>query len=495
VIQANSRLSRILLSVWPAVVAASISGLTPAPGGGTDTRPKPALGVSPSGHYFTYLGRTKMLLCDSGTQCVMQNLNVDYRGWVDRCATEGHPGVHIWAFVPPRQQIDGSRLEGRWGYLYPGVTPWARKAADPRAHDGGPQWDLQAFDEGADPNRHYWPRLRDLCKRLRDRKMVLGITVFFGWPKDIPDDLSYHPFYHLNGGPARTRQDITHIDQPGTEIHTTPWDKAWPTRRKTQWLWEKFCLKLIEETRPFGNVWFDFRDEWSYDNDTNLEAHFRRFFMKRGQVWADRSTTAGFRVTNGLGVPSWGATPAMKTEGGPYAHEEVRREVWTRATSGVHYLLHNDNRPVGIMAWDRRTATIKKLDPADDLGRAYVGLAARFFNEHVGDLDAMAPHADLVGAGATCLAAPGGEYVVYVRSGGTVKVDLSAASGPLNARWYDPRSGVFAARPATTGGRVRSFAAPDDRDWVLHISRRPVKMQLHGGLRTGGLMQRREERR
>ncbi len=461
---ATGAVTAVLLSA----VAAAATGERPS--AEATSGPTDRVRVSPSGHYFTYTGRTRLLLCDSGTQCVMQNLNVDYRAWVKQCAADGHPGVHIWAFVPPRQKLDGAHLERRWGYRYRGATPWRRKAAGPKAYDGGYQWDLTAFDEGHDPDKHYWPRLRDLCLQLKKRDMVLGITVFFGWPKDIPGDLHYHPFFHLNGGPARTRQDITHIAKPGTEIHAREWSDDWPTRMKTQWLWERFCLKLIEQTRPFGNVWFDFRDEWSYDNSTNLEGHFRGFFLKRGQLWADRSRQASFRVSN-PGVPAWAATPAMKTEGGPYDHEGVRREVWRRATGGVHYMLHNDNRSPGIMAWDPKTAKLKRLDPYKDPGRKYVGIAARLFNRHVARLDKMAPANGLVDGKATCLAAPGDEYVIYLPSGRKVTVDLSSARAPLSARWYDPRTGRFGDPVAVEGGARRSFVAPSKRDWVLHVAR------------------------
>ena len=37
------------------------------------------LGPSPGGHYATYNSRTLMLVGDSGTQCVTQNANLDYR--------------------------------------------------------------------------------------------------------------------------------------------------------------------------------------------------------------------------------------------------------------------------------------------------------------------------------------------------------------------------------------------------------------------------------
>jgi hypothetical protein len=34
-------------------------------------------------------GRELVLVGDSGTQCVMQNVNIDYRAWIDGCAGSG----------------------------------------------------------------------------------------------------------------------------------------------------------------------------------------------------------------------------------------------------------------------------------------------------------------------------------------------------------------------------------------------------------------------
>ena len=118
------------------------------------------LAASPGGHFVQYGGTTRMLIGDSGTQCVLQNLNVDYRRWVDDCAERGLTAVHVWAFVAPRQTADGAVVEERYGYVYPGGTPWARRAGGPLAADGSPQWDLTHVDEGDDPNRQYWRRLR-----------------------------------------------------------------------------------------------------------------------------------------------------------------------------------------------------------------------------------------------------------------------------------------------------------------------------------------------
>ena len=108
----------------------------------SNTDEKTKLSASPSGHYVQYAGKVIMLVGDSGTQCVTQNLNLNYRQWIDDCAARGITAVHIWSLVPPRQKRDGSVIEERYGYIYPGVTPWARRSDGPLAKDCWYQWDL-----------------------------------------------------------------------------------------------------------------------------------------------------------------------------------------------------------------------------------------------------------------------------------------------------------------------------------------------------------------
>ncbi|NUN04526.1 MAG: hypothetical protein HUU57_02080, partial [Bdellovibrio sp.] len=126
-------------------------------------QPSADLGTSPSGHYIRFGDKPVVLVGDSGTQCVLQNANLDYRRWIDDCAKAGLNTVHVWSFVAPRQKADGSLVEDRYGYVYPALTPWARKTSGERAADGGFHYDLRTWDEGDDPSAHYWPRLRDLC--------------------------------------------------------------------------------------------------------------------------------------------------------------------------------------------------------------------------------------------------------------------------------------------------------------------------------------------
>jgi len=451
------------------------------------------IGVSPSGHYVTYKGETLMLVGESGTQCVPQNININYRQWIDDCAARGIRAVHVWSFVAARQKQDGSVMEDRYGYVYPLATPWARKTAGPNAADQLKQWDLKTFDDGPDGDfTHYWPRMRDMCSYAKSKKMLVGVTVFFGWPKwntSKRPAWSYHPLNVVNGGPVTdpdnhvTKAQL--IDTPGTEVWMQEWSDAWPVRRKTQWIWERFSKKLIDDLNPCGNVFFVFMDEHSY-SEGNCGDHFLKFFKSRGAVWVDwdkrrADVTFVFGATHRAdknptalsGFNGRPARPFLLLEGQPYSGDGLRTSIWTFSLGGGHYFLHADedekNDRLGIMGYDPHV-------PGGDKGmykRDWLGHASRFFNQQVIDLDNMVPHNRLAGSGTCCLADPGREYVVYSKIDApvTFSLDLSAAAGKtLNCRFYDPRKGRFGAAFQRKGGGTESFTKPDSADWVLHVA-------------------------
>lgn len=413
--------------------------------------------VSPSGHFVTYRGRTVMMIGDSGTQVVPMNGNLNLSAWLDTCRREGHSTVHIWAFTGARP---GDR---RLGSNAP-LQPWARKP------DGS--FDLLRFDEGTDPTRHYWPRIRELCRLAQRRGLLVGITVFFGWAKEVlgsSPGWQHHPFNVALGGPATRSADVVALAED-REIGGRTWDSDWPSRRKCQWLWERFALKLMRETERFDNVWFDYRDEWSYLNREAAasEAFWRRFFTSRGRIWADRTGDGGLRVAN-PNVPEWGPTPAIKTEGEPYEHDAVRREVWRRALTGIHYLLHNDAREPNIASWDPSVAREKRVAPTDDLGRKYVGLCSLFMNRRVRNLDSLVPAPDMVARGAYAMVGTA-EIVAYVPPGlDRIRV-TTRSSSVRRVTVYDPRTGHISSVPFTQRPEAVEIQLPSaENDWVVHL--------------------------
>ena len=445
----------------------------------------------PNGHWIQHGGRLLAVVGDSGTQCVMQDLNIDYRRWVDDCAAAGLNAVHVWSFMGPQQQRDGSVLEPRYGYLYPGTTPWTRrKRARPAAHDGWPQWDLRAFDEGTDPKKHYWPRLRDLCRHAKQRNLLVGITVFFGWPKHNPDDWAWHPFNIINGGhlsdPNPIVEVVQHIEQPGHELLKQPWSDAWPSARKTQWLWERFAAKLLRETQPLGNVFYVFMDERSY-SEGNCGDHFNRFFKRRGAFWIDgmprRETVDAVvdgrgpgRDINRIASTAFAQLPArpfFEFELPPYMGAELRRNLYACLLGGGHYFFHDDERQdtvtTGIMSYDPRVRASRPDAVANR--QRWLGIACRVLNQQLRDLRGMRPRNELVlPSGTYCLARPGSAYVVYSATGGTVRLKVPTPPREWEVTRINPRTGVRRTLVPDRQDDELVLPLPRGTDWVIVVS-------------------------
>ncbi len=70
-----------------------------------------------------------------------------------------------------------------------------------------------------------------------------------------------------------------------------------------------------------------------------------------------------------------------------------------------------------------------------------------------------------------CSADPGKEYVIYLRYGGKVNVNLSSSNAIdiFEVAWFNPRTGIGQTKETITGGAEKTFSAPDEYDWVLHL--------------------------
>jgi hypothetical protein len=345
------------------------------------------------------------------------------------------------------------------------------------------------------PNQHYWPRIRDLVSYSREKGLVVGITVFFGWPKHNTSsrpDWSYHPFNIINGGFLSDDKNMTTVTQtiysPGVEVLEEKWSEDWPPEKKTQWVWEQFSQKLIDDMSQYSNTFYIFMDEHSYP-EGNCGDHFLNFFRKRGAIYVDwdkRRPSVDMvhddaRDPEGDGNSGSVAAfykkpvrPAICLEAPPYMGDIVRRSIWTRAIGGMHYLFHNDERQenvnTGIMVYDRNVKggmTEKVKERLD-----WLGYASRFFNQSIVDLDRMTPHNELTGISqdAYCLANPGTEYAIYSWSGDTIKVELKhAPDKEFSCRFLNPRSGGWSKVFLIPGGSIVEIEKPDGEDWALHV--------------------------
>jgi len=78
-----------------------------------------------------------------------------------------------------------------------------------------------------------------------------------------------------------------------------------------------------------------------------------------------------------------------------------------------------------------------------------------------------------------CLAQPGQVYAIYLRTGGTTKLDLGTGGATYTVRWYDPRLGGALQSGTVTsvsGAGLQSLGSPPHsptQDWAVLVERAP----------------------
>jgi len=112
----------------------------------------------------------------------------------------------------------------------------------------------------------------------------------------------------------------------------------------------------------------------------------------------------------------------------------------------------------------------------------YCRIAINFFHDHEIPFWMMTCQDDLVGNpehdnSKYCFAQTNAVYLVYLPEGGSTELDLSAAKGEFQVRWFNPRSGgdLQSGTVATVsgGGQVQLGNPPSDaqEDWLVVVRR------------------------
>ena len=91
-----------------------------------------------------------------------------------------------------------------------------------------------------------------------------------------------------------------------------------------------------------------------------------------------------------------------------------------------------------------------------------------------------------------CLAKPGETYVIYLKNGGTTNLNLSAASGTMSVRWFDPRNGGVLQKGSVTevtGGVTVSIGNPPSapaEDWAVLVTQAKRVAYIYGDISEDG---------
>lgn len=171
-------------------------------------------------------------------------------------------------------------------------------------------------------------------------------------------------------------------------------------------------------------------------------------------------------------------------DGNPTAMD-VRFGAWSAVMSGAAghtyggghiWRAHLPERPTGVGSWpmDTSFATNTMLYA----GASSVGFMGKYLRKL--EWWKLEPHPDLVleNPSPFCLSEPGKEYLIYLRFGGSVKLDLRpyGNASSFSFQWTDLVNQKESGSGTVNGGSIVEIKCPEDypgnvnyKDWVLYI--------------------------
>ncbi len=343
--------------------------------------------------------------------------------------------------------------------------PWARTGPG-NALDGKPKFDLKNF------NQEYFGRMRLGVSAARDRGIYASVMLFEGWGLQFAQGAwQSHPFNRENN--INGFDGDLNGDGKGLDIYTL----ASPAITAFQ---ESYVRKVIDTVNDLDNVLYEISNE-NHPPSTQWQYHMIDFIHKyeKGKPkqhpvgmtfqyqggknstlfespgdWISPNADGGYRDDP---PPADGRKVVLNDTDHLWGIGGNQAWVWKSFLRGHNPIFMDPYQGVVLSS---------QLDPKFDPVRRSMGYTRKLANRM--NLVEMVPRNDLSST-KYCLANPGSEYLVYLPSGGTVTVDLSAASGALLVEWFNPTTGETVKGDETTGGAKRDFTAPFSGDAVLYI--------------------------
>ncbi len=364
---------------------------------------------------------------------------------------------------------------------YIGPIPY-RRSGPGLASDDKPKFDLTEFDQT------YFDRLRQRIVRAGQHGVYVSVQLFEGF------SVQRKPFMAANnpwpGHPFNRHNNINGIDGDPSGNGEGEETETLKIAAITA-LQEAYVEKVIETVNDLDNVLFEICNECHSDSDAWQE-HLIRYIhacesgkSKRHPVgrtvnWPDGENAVLFASgaewisPNGNGgyydnPPAADGRKVILNDTDHLCYPcGDRKWVWKSFLRGLNVAFMD---PYDCSAeWS--PTNCDPNDPAWASLRSNLGYVRKFAARM--NLIAMTPRGDLASTG-YCLsnvATEAGEYLVYLPSGGSVTVNLSAASGPLHVEWFKPSSGASSTTGAVSGGSTRTFTSPFNGDAVLYIYQR-----------------------
>ena len=360
-------------------------------------------------------------------------------------------------------------------------------------------------------NDEYWTRFENLLRWTHERDVIVQIEV---WDRfDYTDARGmdhwqaspYRPANNVNYSAAETGLADRYPDHPSRDKH--PFFHTIPTMKEHKSGYdairthqERFVTKVLSYSLPYGNVLY------CMNNETSTSPEWGRYWMALIQT---RAAEEGVEVyTTDMFDDGWkpetseklrqafddpGAYPFIdisQVNSRNFNEDHWRRLQWVLDEVDRHPRPVNNTKIYGSgnSSWGSGAPE----DGVERFWRNVLGgcASARFHRDGSGNgLQPIAqaslraarkmeslvkmwdvePHNELLDDRADdeayLAARPGKAYALYFTDGGSVKLDLTGASGPLKMAWINVGTGQWGKRD-TLPPAAATIAAPGGGGWV-----------------------------
>jgi Chitobiase/beta-hexosaminidase C-terminal domain/Family of unknown function (DUF6298) len=343
--------------------------------------------------------------------------------------------------------------------------PYQRKGPG-TALDGGRKFDLSRF------NQTYFDRLRSRVIEAGQHGIYVSVMLFQGFSSQRKNIGGGNPW---TGHPFNVNNNINGINgdpsgnENGEEVHSL----IVPAITSLQ---EAYVRKVVDTLNDLDNVLY----EISGDAPTSSRdwQYYMINYLKRYQATKPKQHPVGMSylylgtANDLLASPAdWILVPGTATDPSLATGDKV-----IFSDMDPKLLVGTTSYPIVWKSFMRGLNPVYlELDltnpSADENLRNSMGYTRRY--SQLVDLSFMSPNSELCSSG-YCLINPGREYLIYLPNGGTVRVDLSAASGNFVATWLSPVTGGTTSGGTVTGGIPILFTSPIVGDAVLYLQAMPA---------------------
>jgi hypothetical protein len=340
--------------------------------------------------------------------------------------------------------------------------------------DGGPKFDLNK------PNPAYFARLRQRVIDAGSRGIYVSVMFFDGWSLEGKPGFSKanpwvaHPFNAANN--INGINGDTNGDDSGREVQTL----SIPAVTVLQ---EAYARAVIDAVNDQDNVIYEISNEsdssgraWQY-HMINVVRSYEATKPKQHPIgmtvsWPGSNSDVLNSPADWVSMNGDIANPAV-ADGVKVSLSDTDHLCGICGdVSWVWKSLVRGHNPLLMDGYDNSAGV---SDPAYDAGdpkweaiRRNMGFARSYAMRL--DLARAVPRGDLASSG-YCLAAVGTEYLVFLPTGGDVRVDLAGSTGTLTVEWFDPSKGRTGAGGTVTGGQSVTLAAPFAGPAVAYLHR------------------------